>query len=66
VIITASAGHFSIPAERRFDLYVLPIDLFPRFGMLVVKRYGYESAVVPFWSKSVKDLGEVALAPVSK
>ncbi len=64
--MTASAGQFSIPAERRFDLYCVPVDIFPRFGMLVVKRDGYESTLVPFWSRSTKCVGEVLMTPVTK
>jgi hypothetical protein len=64
--ITTNGGQFSIPAERRLDLYVVPVDIFPRFGMLVVKHEGYESTLLPFWSRSVTDVGEVALTPVSR
>jgi hypothetical protein len=66
VITTDSEGHFSIPADRRWDIFVIPIDLFPRFGLLVIKRDGYESAALPFWSRSVTDIGEVAMKPVKK
>jgi hypothetical protein len=65
-VITTNGGQFSIPAERRLDLYVVPIDIFPRFGMLVIKHEGYESTLLPFWSRSVTDVGEVELTPVSK
>jgi len=66
VVTTDTAGHFSIPAERRWDFFVIPIDVFPRFGLLVVKRDGYESITVPFWSKTVQDVGELAMKPVKK
>src|SRR5215468_7004869 len=46
IVITDTAGHFSVPPERRWDFFVVPIDVFPRFGLLVVKREGYESMTV--------------------
>jgi len=63
LVTTDLRGHFSVPAERRWDFFVVPIDAFPRFGMLVVKRDGYEPLTVPFWSRSMKDLGEVVMKP---
>ncbi|HZR21228.1 MAG TPA: hypothetical protein VFE51_28365 [Verrucomicrobiae bacterium] len=55
-------GMFSLPVERRMDLYCIPVDAFPRFGLLVIKRAGYATTCVPFWSHSVADLGEVPIA----
>jgi hypothetical protein len=66
LVTTDSAGHFSIPAERRWDFFVIPIDVFPRFGLLVVKRDGYESMTIPFWSREVQDVGELPMKPVKK
>ncbi len=66
LVLTADAGHFTVPVERRLDFYVVPIDIFPRFGLLVVARDGYESALVPFWSSSNKELGEIPLKPLAK
>jgi len=66
LITTDSSGHFSIPAQRRWDFFVVPIDLFPRLGLLAVKHEGYESTTIPFWSRSVQDLGEVAIKPVKQ
>jgi hypothetical protein len=58
-VMSRTDGEFSVPLERRLDLYCFPIDVFPRFGLLVVKCPGYETACVPFWSHSVADLGEI-------
>ena len=66
VVITDSAGHFSVPPERRWDFFVVPIDVFPRFGLLVVKRDGYESMMVPFWSRTVEDVGQLVMKPAKK
>ena len=66
MVTTDSAGHFCVPADRRWDIYAVPIDVFPRFGLLVIKREGYEAATVPFWSRSVTDVGEIAMKPVKK
>jgi hypothetical protein len=65
-VATEKDGHFSILPKREWDLFVIPIDAFPPFGLLVVKREGYEPALVPFWSRATKPLGEVLLKPVSK
>ncbi len=66
VVTTDAAGHFSIPPERRWDFFVIPIDVFPRFGLLVVKCDGYQSTSLPFWSRTVQDVGQVALKPTKK
>lgn len=58
-VFSHEQGVFSIPLERRVDLYCVPVDLFPRFGMLVIKHPGYVTTCVPFWSHSVADLGEI-------
>jgi hypothetical protein len=66
IATTGTGGDFSIAPQRGWDLFVVPIDIFPPFGLLVIKRNGYESALVPFWSRSVKPFGEVCLKPVGK
>ena len=58
-VISHEAGIFSVPLERRLDLYCIPVDVFPRFGMLVIKRQGYVTTCVPFWSHSIAELGEI-------
>jgi hypothetical protein len=58
-VISHEKGIFSVPLERRLDLYCIPVDMFPRFGMLVIKRPGYVTTCVPFWSRSIADLGEI-------
>ena len=58
-VMTRDDGRFTVPFERRLDLYFVPIDVFPRFGLLVVKRSGYETTCVPFWSRSMAELGEI-------
>jgi hypothetical protein len=68
VVMSQGAGSFSVPPERRLDLYFVPLDVFPRFGLLVVKCPGYETTCIPFWSRSVADLGEIQIrsGPVTK
>jgi hypothetical protein len=66
IVKTPMSGNFSIPPERGWDLFVVPIDAFPPFGLLVVRHDGYEPALVPFWSRSTKPLGEVVMKPVEK
>ena len=63
LVTTDAQGRFSIPAERRWDFFVIPIDVFPRFGMLVVKREGYEAVALPFWSRSIENVGQVVMKP---
>ena len=58
-VFSHEAGIFSVPLERRVDLYCVPVDVFPRFGMLVIKSPGYVTTCVPFWSHSVAELGEI-------
>jgi hypothetical protein len=69
LVLSQQGGSFSIPPERRLDLYCLPVDVFPRFGLLVVRQKGYQTACVPFWSKSLANLGDIQLqagAPAGK
>lgn len=66
VVMSSDAGRFNVPLERRLDLYFLPVDVFPRFGLLVVRHQGYETTCVPFWSHSMAELGEITIKPVSK
>jgi hypothetical protein len=66
VVTTDIDGHFTIPPEKRWDIFVIPIDVFPRFGLLVVKCDGYESLAIPFWSRTVLDIGDIAMKPVKK
>jgi len=66
LVTTDAKGYFSVPVERRWDFFVVPIDIFPRFGLLVVKCDGYEPMTIPFWSRSVEDLGQLAMKPVHK
>jgi hypothetical protein len=61
IVMSREAGQFNLPLERRLDLYFLPVDAFPRFGLLVIKRPGYRTTCVPFWSRSVADLGDIPL-----
>jgi hypothetical protein len=62
-VMSREAGQFSVPQERRLDLYCVPADFFPRFGLLVIRCPGYETTCVPFWSHSMADLGQVDLKP---
>src|SRR5689334_4290966 len=50
-VTTEDNGRFSIPPEHGWDLFVIPIDAFPAFGLLVVKHDGYDPVLVPFWSR---------------
>ena len=60
-VMSRAEGQFQVPLERRLDLYFLPVDIFPRFGLLVIKRPGYQTTCVPFWSRSVADLGVITV-----
>jgi hypothetical protein len=62
-ITTETNGTFSIPPERAWDFFVIPVDAFPHLGLLVVKHDGYDPVMVPFWSRSTKPLGEVLMKP---
>jgi len=66
MVLTKESGEFSIPPEKRWDIYVVPLDIFPHFAMLVVRSEGYQSTVLPFWSRSVKPVGEILLQPVPR
>jgi len=63
VVTTDDTGQFSIPIERGWDFFVIPVDLFAPFGLVVVKKDGYEPVLLPVWSRSVKPLGDVLMKP---
>jgi hypothetical protein len=65
LVTTETNGQFSIPPEHGWDLFVIPVDAFPPFGLLVVKHDGYEPVLVPFWSRDIKPLGELLMRPVA-
>lgn len=65
IVLSQDGGGFSIPPERRLDIYCIPIDPFPRFGLLVVKCPGYETTCVPFWSRFATDLGDIQVQPAA-
>jgi hypothetical protein len=64
-VTTDDAGQFSIPKEQRWGIYIWPVDSYPEFGLLVVRRDGYETSCIPIWSHSVTNLGPVLLKPKS-
>jgi hypothetical protein len=64
MVMSREGGQFSVPLERRLDIYCLPIDVFPRFGLLVIKCDGHETTCVPFWSRSVAELGEIQVPAI--
>lgn len=63
-VLSSQNGGFSLPAERRMDIYCIPVDGFSRFGLLVVKHDGYVMTCVPFWSHTVAELGEIRIKPI--
>jgi hypothetical protein len=62
-VTTDQSGQFSVPADRRWGIYIFPVDSLPEFGLLVVKHDGYEVAEVPVWSRSVANVGAIVLKP---
>jgi hypothetical protein len=62
-VTTDQSGQFSVPPDRRWGIYIWPVDSLPEFGLLLVKHDGYEVAQVPIWSRSVTNVGQVILKP---
>ena len=65
-VMSNNDGGFSVPVERRVDLYCIPVDAFPRFGMLVINHDGYATTCIPFWSHAVADLGSIQIKPAAQ
>lgn len=65
-VVSDASGLFSVPPERRWGIYILPMDIFPQFGLLVLKHDGYQPGLVPVWSRSTTNLGPVLLVPAAK
>lgn len=63
-VTTDDAGHFLIPNERRWGIYIWPVDALPEFGLLVVRHDGYQTSSIPVWSRSVTNIGPVLLKPL--
>lgn len=62
-VTTDQSGQFSVPADRRWGIYIWPVDSLPEFGLLLVKHDGYEVAQIPIWSRSVTNVGQIILKP---
>jgi hypothetical protein len=65
-VTSNDAGHFLVPSERRWGIYIWPVDRLPEFGLLVVRRDGYETSSVPVWSRSVTNIGTILLKPLTR
>jgi len=65
VVTTDTAGRFYVPADHRWGIYILPVDRFPEFGLLTVQHNGYDPLLVPLWSHSVTNLGQILLTPAA-
>src|SRR5215831_17427073 len=46
VVTTDNSGQFLLPIERGWDFFVIPVDLFAPFGLVVVKKDGYEPVLL--------------------
>jgi hypothetical protein len=66
VVLTGDDGRFSIPSRKRWGLYVVPMDIFPPQGTLVVKRDGYEPLMVWVWARDSTNLGSIFLKRATK
>jgi hypothetical protein len=62
-VTTDKDGRFSVPSDRRWGIYIWPVDALPEFGLLVVDSDGYDVAEIPVWSRSVTNVGAIYLKP---
>jgi hypothetical protein len=44
-VITGLDGRFSIPPEKRWGIYIVPMDVSGLYGTLVVRREGYRDVI---------------------
>lgn len=65
-VISDTNGQFVVPIDKRWGLYIWPVDSFPEFGLLVLKQRGYQTSSIPVWSHSMTNVGLVFLKPLPK
>lgn len=64
IVITGDDGRFSIPSQKRWGLYIMPMDVFPPQGTLIVTKDGYEPLMVSVgWAST--NLHEIKLVGTS-
>jgi hypothetical protein len=58
-VITDASGRFSIPPVRRWILYVVPMEISPAEGTLLIRRAGFPDRILRLSSKERMELGNV-------
>lgn len=66
VVVTGPDGHFKVPPIEVWGLYIMPMDVFPRYATLVVRGDGYEPATFYFFGWSTTNFGDIFLKPLPK
>ena len=64
VATTTADGAFAIPPQKRWGLYIIPMDLFEPRGSLVIRRQGYQDVILSVSSWRIINLGAVRLKRV--
>ena len=61
-VITGIDGRFTTPPAKEWVLYIVPMDIFPAHGTLVVRRDGYLTEMRPIDSRTnVAFVGNIPL-----
>jgi len=72
IVVTGDDGRFSIPSQKHWVLYIIPMDNFvpPPGGTLVVKKDGYEPLILSVRTRDrdsdSTNLGNIFLKPITK
>ena len=62
IVVTGADGRFSIPAERKWGVYIVPMDVFPPYGTLVVRCAGFADTIrFVYAPPTVVEVGEIRL-----
>lgn len=61
-VVTRPDGRFSIPPEKRWGIYIVPMDVFGPYGTLVIRREGYEDMLRVLHSPPAEiEVGEIKI-----
>ena len=65
ILFTGADGRFSIPPQTVWGLYIMPMDIFPRRGTLIVMKDGYEPLMlgVSTWGRNTTNFDRISLKP---
>jgi hypothetical protein len=67
IVLTDADGRFDIPPVKRWGIYIVPMDIAPSHGALVVRRDGYVPEMrLVITHSSIDPVGDISLNRVAE